>query len=140
MPDILLSPLTVCMYAYGTLLLCVLCTDRYGTYLPCLPNALFPNSFLYPVSLLSCITVTYRTYLCISNPVLFLFCKEEAIGMYSSAVEVCLEAARSTPEPKLKEKLNKMAAQALDRAESIKQPKSGSQAKVNYSKLSCKGF
>jgi hypothetical protein len=40
-------------------------------------------------------------------------------------VELCLESARATPDPRLKDKLNTMAAQALDRAESIKQPKTG---------------
>jgi hypothetical protein len=43
---------------------------------------------------------------------------------------MCLKARQVTAEPALKEKLNKIAAQALDRAETIKQSKAGSQPRV----------
>jgi hypothetical protein len=54
-------------------------------------------------------------------------------------VELCLESARATPDPRLKEKLNNMAAQALDRAESIKQPKTGTKVRELLPSLQCCG-
>lgn len=55
--------------------------------------------------------------------------KEEALSIYTEAVEMCLKARQATADPELKEKLNKIAGQALDRAESIKRPKNGGQPK-----------
>jgi hypothetical protein len=59
-----------------------------------------------------------------------IFAQEEALGIYTEAVEMCLKARQATADTTLKEKLNKVAAQALDRAETIKQPKPSSQPKV----------
>ena len=44
---------------------------------------------------------------------------EEALEQYKLAVEVCLKARLAVTEPDLKEKLNKVARQALDRAELV---------------------
>jgi hypothetical protein len=54
-------------------------------------------------------------------------------------VELCLESARATPDPRLKDKLNNMAAQALDRAESIKQPKTGTKVRELLPSRQCCG-
>jgi hypothetical protein len=43
---------------------------------------------------------------------------------------MCLKARQATADTTLKDKLNKIAAQALDRAETIKQPKPSIQSKV----------
>ncbi|CAG5117369.1 unnamed protein product [Candidula unifasciata] len=45
---------------------------------------------------------------------------EEAISLYSEAITLCLSVRDSNPDPKLKEKVIKMATQALDRAEALK--------------------
>ena len=46
--------------------------------------------------------------------------REEALEQYKLAVEVCLQARQAVTDPDLKEKLNKVAKQALDRAESLR--------------------
>ena len=45
---------------------------------------------------------------------------EEALEQYKLAVEVCLQARQAVTDSELKEKLNKVAAQALDRAERLR--------------------
>ena len=55
--------------------------------------------------------------------------REEALEQYKLAVEVCLKARLAVTEPDLKEKLNKVARQALDRAESLSSPELESQAR-----------
>ncbi|XP_033104108.1 calpain-7-like [Anneissia japonica] len=49
--------------------------------------------------------------------------KEEAAAMYMEAAEICIDARKTTKDRQLKEKLEKLATQALDRAESLKKEK-----------------
>ncbi|GFO06594.1 calpain-7 [Plakobranchus ocellatus] len=44
----------------------------------------------------------------------------EAIDLYSEAVDVCLQIRNSNPDTKMRERVTKMAEQALDRAEALK--------------------
>ena len=46
--------------------------------------------------------------------------EEEAVDLYAKAVELCLTAQKTNNDEKLKKNLNKIASQALDRAEQIK--------------------
>ena len=46
---------------------------------------------------------------------------EEAVEHYGQAVELCLKARKETQDKELQNKLTKLATQALDRAESIKE-------------------
>ena len=46
--------------------------------------------------------------------------EEDAVELYAKAVELCLTAQKSTNDEKLKKNLNKIAKQALERAEHIK--------------------
>ena len=49
---------------------------------------------------------------------------EEALTLYTDAVQLCLQAAQSTIDNNAKERLNKWATSALDRAEVLKGQKS----------------
>ena len=46
--------------------------------------------------------------------------EDEAVDLYAKAVELCLTAQKTNNDEKLKKNLNKIASQALDRAEQIK--------------------
>ncbi|XP_030366051.1 calpain-7 isoform X3 [Strigops habroptila] len=54
---------------------------------------------------------------------------EEAIELYSEAVELCLKTATETSEAGLQSKLKQLARQALDRAEALKESMSKSSQK-----------
>ncbi|XP_066483406.1 calpain-7 isoform X4 [Tiliqua scincoides] len=54
---------------------------------------------------------------------------EEAIELYTEAVELCLKTANETSDTTLQTKLNKLARQALDRAEALKDSKSSQKDK-----------
>uniref|UniRef100_A0A8B9HH52 Calpain catalytic domain-containing protein n=1 Tax=Astyanax mexicanus TaxID=7994 RepID=A0A8B9HH52_ASTMX len=54
---------------------------------------------------------------------------DEAIELYSQAVELCIQAANETSDPALQGKLKQLARQALDRAEGLKDSLSKSQEK-----------
>lgn len=46
--------------------------------------------------------------------------EDEAVDLYTEAVELCIKAKNETTDDKLKQKLSKVARQALERAEQIK--------------------
>ncbi|XP_005103688.1 calpain-7 [Aplysia californica] len=48
---------------------------------------------------------------------------DEAINLYSEAIDLCLQIRDNNPDPKLKDNVVKMATQALDRAEALKKKK-----------------
>ncbi|XP_063308249.1 calpain-7 [Pelobates fuscus] len=54
---------------------------------------------------------------------------EEAIELYSEAVELCITTSNDTTDQNLQAKLKQLARQALDRAESLKESMSKSSAK-----------
>ncbi|NXX57242.1 CAN7 protein, partial [Scopus umbretta] len=54
---------------------------------------------------------------------------EEAIELYTEAVELCLKTATETSEASLQSKLKQLARQALDRAEALKESMSKSSQK-----------
>ncbi|KAG8572807.1 hypothetical protein GDO81_012170 [Engystomops pustulosus] len=54
---------------------------------------------------------------------------EEAIELYSEAVELCLNTSNETTDPNLQTKLKQLARQALDRAESLKDSMAKSSSK-----------
>ena len=56
--------------------------------------------------------------------------EDEAVDLYAEAVELCLKAKNETQNDKLKEKLAKLAKQALGRAEQIKRPSASSRPEV----------
>ncbi|XP_018418260.1 PREDICTED: calpain-7 [Nanorana parkeri] len=60
---------------------------------------------------------------------------EEAIELYSEAVELCLTTSNETTDQNLQTKLKQLARQALDRAESLKESTSKSSAKDKISVL-----
>ncbi|XP_040208994.1 calpain-7 isoform X2 [Rana temporaria] len=58
---------------------------------------------------------------------------EEAIELYSEAVELCLNTSNETTDQNLQTKLKQLARQALDRAESLKESMSKSSVKDKIS-------
>ena len=48
------------------------------------------------------------------------FIKEEALAMYTEAVDTCLQAKKNTSDKPMQDKLGKVAIEALERAETLK--------------------
>ncbi|XP_042232051.1 calpain-7-like isoform X2 [Homarus americanus] len=61
---------------------------------------------------------------------------EEAIELYSNAVQLCLEACKNASNAKITDKLRKLAEQALTRAEVLKEQETGEAAGVAEDKAS----